>query len=65
MKNNIKSIREKMGFTQAQVAERAHLSERGYQYIEAGKRLPNVATAQRLAHILDATVEELFPLSGT
>lgn len=54
-----------MGFTQAQVAERAHLSERGYQYIEAGKRLPNVATAQRLAHILDATVEELFPLSGT
>lgn len=64
MKNNLKSIREKRGFTQVQVAEKARLSERGYQYIEAGQRLPNVMIAQKLAHVLNATVEEMFPLSG-
>jgi len=64
MKNNLKVIREKKGFTQVQVAEKARLSERGYQYIEAGQRLPNVMIAQKLAHVLNATVEEMFPLSG-
>ena len=64
MKNNLKSIREKKGFTQVQVAEKARLSERGYQYIEAGQRLPNVMIAQKLAHVLNATVEEMFPVSG-
>lgn len=64
MKNNIKSIREKKGFTQVQVAEKAQLSERGYQYIEAGQRLPNVMIAPKLAHVLNATVEEMFPPSG-
>lgn len=64
MKNNLKNIREKKGFTQVQVAEKAQMTERGYQYIEAGQRLPNIATAQRLAHVLNATVEEMFPLSG-
>ena len=62
MKNNLKVIREKKGFTQ--VAEKAQLSERGYQYIETSRRLPNVMIAQRLAQVLDTTVEELFPLSG-
>lgn len=64
MKNNLKVVREKKGFTQVQVAEKAQLSERGYQYIEASRRLPNVMIAQRLAQVLDTTVEELFPLSG-
>lgn len=64
MENNLKSIREKKGFTQVQVAEKAQLSERGYQYIEAGQRLPNVMIAQKLASVLNATVEEIFPLSA-
>ena len=64
MRNNLKSIREKKGFTQVQVAEKAQLSERGYRYIEAGQRLPNVIIAQKLAHVLNATVEDMFPLSG-
>ncbi len=64
LKNNLKKVRVKKGFTQVQVAEKAQLSERGYQYIETGKRLPNVMIAQKLALVLNATVEELFPLSG-
>lgn len=65
MKNNLKVTREKMGFTQVQVAEKAQLSERGYQYIEAGKRIPNVQIAIRIAKALGNAVEELFPLSDT
>lgn len=63
MKNNLKNIREKQGFTQKQIAKKVQLSERGYQYIEAGQRLPNIIVAQKLAYILHTTIEELFPLS--
>lgn len=64
MKNKLKKIRKNEGFTQVQVAEKAHLSERGYQYIEAGKRIPNVYLALEIAKALGTTVEELFPLLG-
>lgn len=65
MENNLKTIRKKRGFTQLQVAEKAQLSERGYQYIEAGNRTPNVYLATKIAKALNVTVEELFPLSCT
>lgn len=65
MKNNLKVTREKKGFTQVQVAEKAQLSERGYQYIETGRRVPSVMIAQRIASVLHSSVEELFPLSGS
>lgn len=61
MKNNLKQNRIKKGLTQVQVAERAQLSERGYQYIEAGKRVPSVYIALKIAKTLNTTVEELFP----
>ena len=65
MRNNLKVTREKKGFTQVQVAEKAQLSERGYQYIETGRRVPSVMIAQRIASVLHSSVEELFPLSGS
>lgn len=65
MENNLKTIRKKRGFTQVQVADKAQLTERGYQYIESGRRTPNVYLATKIAKALNATVEELFPLSGT
>lgn len=65
MKTTIKIIREKRGFTQVQVAEKAQLSERSYQRYEAGERLPNVQVAQMIANALNTTIEELFPLSST
>lgn len=60
MKNNLKSVRVKMGLTQVQVATKAHLSERGYQYIEAGNRIPNVYLAIGIAKALNVTVEDAF-----
>lgn len=60
MQNNLKKVRVKMGFTQVEVANKAHLSERGYQYIEAEKRIPSVHIAIRIAQALGTTVENIF-----
>lgn len=62
MKTTIKIIREQRGFTQMQVAEKAQISERSYQRYEAGKRVPNVYTALKIAKTLNTTVETLYPL---
>lgn len=64
VKTIIKLKREEKGLTQVVVAEKARISIRGYQRIEAGERLPNVITAQRIASALNLTVEELFPISS-
>lgn len=58
--NSIKLVREQRGFTQVQVANKARISERGYQLIETGKRSPNVLIAIRIAKALNTTVENLF-----
>ncbi|OJT84737.1 transcriptional regulator [Clostridioides difficile] len=43
--NNLKLQREKIGLTQLEVAQKAKITERSYQYYEAGERLPNIRTA--------------------
>ncbi|MCI9107901.1 MAG: helix-turn-helix transcriptional regulator [Lachnospiraceae bacterium] len=47
-----------------QVTNKAHLSEGGYQHIEAGKRIPNVYLVVEMASTLKCPLEELFPLSS-
>ena len=56
----LKQAREKACLTQVQVADRANIQERSYQYYEAGERTPNTVTAVLIANILHSTVEELF-----
>lgn len=65
MNNTLKIIREKRGFTQVQIADKALISEISYQRIEYGTQNPSLKTAQLIAKALNSTVEELFPLSGT
>lgn len=60
MNNKLKQLREEKGFTQVEIADKAKVSERAYQYYEAGKRVPNVYTAKLIARILNSTVDELF-----
>lgn len=48
------------GLTQVQVAEKAKISERYYQQIEAGTSKPTVDIAKLIARALNSTVEELF-----
>ncbi len=64
MESKLKIVRESKGFTQVQVAIKAQISVRGYQRIEAGTRVPNVQTAQRIAQVLNTKVEDIFPLPG-
>lgn len=54
--------RKKTGLSQEDVARRAGITLRTYQYIEHGQREPSVSNAQRIAQILGSTVNELFPL---
>lgn len=65
MNTVLKNIREKKGFTQVQVAEKAQISETSYQRIEYGVQNPSLKTAQPIAKTLNSSVEELFPLSGS
>ncbi len=62
LKNKLKEARKKAGLMQVEVAKKAKISERAYQYYESGERLPDVLTALIIADILNSTVEELFPL---
>lgn len=61
----LKNIRENAGFTQLYVASKADISVRAYQNYEAGDRIPNVITAQRIAKALGKKVDELFPVEPT
>lgn len=62
--NNLKAIRVKKGFTQAQVAKAAEISERGYQNYEMGIRIPNAVRAQKIANVLNTSTENLFPVAS-
>ena len=56
----LKEKRQSLGLTQLQVAQMVGLSETAYQRYEYGKNEPSVGTAIKIAHALNATVEELF-----
>lgn len=64
LNNSLKNRREQVGLTQVQVAGKAKITVRSYQYIEAVERIPNVHTAQLIAKALGSTVEKLFPVEA-
>ena len=58
----LKNKREAVKVTQVQMANQVGISVVGYQNYEAGKRVPDVYIAQKIAKILHTTVEDLFPI---
>ena len=52
--------RERLGLTQAELAERAGVSRQLVGGVEAGRHVPSVDAAIRLARALDVSVEDLF-----
>ena len=62
MKTPLREAREKSGLLQSQLAKAVKRPIRTYQRYESGERVPDVHTAQRLAIVLEATVDKLFPL---
>lgn len=58
----LKQKREETGLTQEEVAKKSKIQTRRYQRYEAGERVPDVYTAQRIAKALKSTVSKIFPL---
>lgn len=60
MNGDLRSAREGAGLTQAELAERAGVSRQMVGAIEAGRNVPAVDAALRLARAVGSSVEELF-----
>src|SRR5215472_4294646 len=61
--NRLGTLRQKRGFSAAQLAGLVGVSRQTIYAIEAGSYMPNTALALKLARVLESTVEELFALS--
>lgn len=56
----LKERREKLGYTQEQVAEKAGISLRAYKMYESGERIPRADVMARIAKVLRTSVERLL-----
>lgn len=56
----LRNLREKFGLTQGALAEAIGLSRQSLHAIEAGRSVPSVAIALKLARTLETSVEKLF-----
>lgn len=50
--NTLRSLRQKAGLTQVQIAQAVGINALSYQRYEYGKRYPDVLTAVRIADVL-------------
>ena len=49
----LKKIREQMGLTQEQLAEKIGISQNYYSWIESGERRPSPDTAKKIAVVMN------------
>jgi putative transcriptional regulator len=60
LQNSLKVYRASLDLTQAELAERAGVTRRSVNAIEAGRMVPSVAVALRISQVLGVPVESLF-----
>lgn len=65
MRNTLKVERAKRDLTQADLASLAGITRRSVNAIEAGRMIPSVLLALRIARALEVTVETLFSLESS
>lgn len=65
LRNQIKVQRAMRDLTQAELAELAGVTRRSVNAIEAGRMVPSVLLALKIARALGVTVETIFDLDGT
>lgn len=57
---NIRNLREKYGYTQAELGKFVGVSQQAIDHMEKGRKKPDVFTAIDLAKKFETTVEELM-----
>jgi putative transcriptional regulator len=62
--NSLKEERERLGLTQAALAERVGVSRKTINTVENGVFIPSTLLALKLAAALQRPVEALFRISG-
>ena len=58
--NRMKEIRMKKGISASELARKIELSERYVRFIEDGDKTPSLKTAQKIAEVLEETVDSIF-----
>jgi putative transcriptional regulator len=64
LRNTLRVQRAIRDLTQAALAERAGVTRKSVNAIEAGRMVPSVLLALKLARVLGVSVETLFSLDG-
>ena len=64
VRNTLRVQRAIHDLTQAELAERAGITRASVNAIEAGRMVPSIYLALKLARALDVSVAELFSLPG-
>jgi len=62
LRNKLKSYRTAAGLTQSELALAVKVSRKTINTVENGVFIPSTILSLRLAHVLGATVEDLFQI---
>lgn len=60
MRNHLRELRAKRGWSQADLAERLEVSRQSVNAIETGRYDPSLPLAFRIAELLEMRIEEVF-----
>jgi putative transcriptional regulator len=64
MKNGLRELRAKRGWSQAELADRLEVSRQSVNAIETGKYDPSLPLAFRLARLFAMGIEDIFTDEG-
>ena len=62
LRNWIREERQRLGWTQAELADAVEVSRQSINSIERGRYIPSLPLALRFARLFGRTVDELFEL---
>lgn len=60
IRNNIRTLRERQGTTQQELADRIGVSRQTVNAIEGGKYFPSLEVAFRIARAFEKAIDEVF-----
>ena len=60
MKNKVKDLRKKRGWTQGELGEKLGISRQSVHSIETGKYDPSLPLAFRIADLFELKIEDVF-----